>query len=78
MQKYIIDVDLKDDTGFEVKRTITELSYHDLLEVYALINALEFEHQSIQVHPANSHLSKISIQDFIILNLASKASRIDM
>jgi len=78
MQKYTIDVNLKDDTGFEIERTITELSYHNLLEVYALINALEFEHQSIQVHPANSHLSKISIQDFIILNLTSKTSRIDL
>jgi len=65
MSKYTIEVFLNDVTGFESVTTLSGLNYFELLETYALINALKYHEAKILLHTNESKKQLISIEDFI-------------
>lgn len=66
MSKYTIEVIQKDLKGYEYTTTLFDLSYLELLETYALINALEFHEVKIMLHTKVNGKQLTSIEDFII------------
>ena len=65
MSKYTIEVFLNDVTGFESVTTLSGLTYFELLETYALINALKYHEAKILLHSNESNKQLISIEAFI-------------
>ena len=68
MNKYTIEIYLKDMTGYESTTTLIDLSYLDLLETYSLINALKFYEAKIFLTLTESNNEVMTIEEFIIFN----------
>ena len=72
MNKYTIDVFLTDVTGYQSATTLLDLTYLELLEAYALINALKYHEAEILLHLAESNKEVMTIEEFIIFNSAER------
>lgn len=72
MNKYTIEVLLKDLTGYESTTMLFDLSYLELLETYALISALKYHETMIYIYTADNQSKIITIEEFIISKSAEK------
>lgn len=72
MNKYTIEVYLKDMTGYESTTTLFDLSYLELLETYAIINAMKFNETKIMLQTSEISSRLISIEEYIFNNSAEK------
>lgn len=72
MNKYTIEVYLKDMTGYESTTTLFDLSYLELLETYAIINAFKFNEAKIVLKTTDISARSISFEEFIISISAEK------
>lgn len=72
MSKYTIEVFLNDVTGFESVTTLSGLTYFELLETYALINALKYHEAKILLYTTESVKQPITIEELIFTKSVEK------